>query len=332
MKDTDGNGYYDVNDFLNMKNEEILEMNNGKKFDIILMNPPYSKDRFGDGLYVDFLNKCIDISDKVISVNPLNMLISHGIGGALKNKTNKIVKYINEYKPKIEVINKSLFDAGIKGDLCIISFNGNNKNIIINKDSKIYKFKEHKDINFTSDYVKIFKSKLFKYMIGEDINDYIHLKYPKIYTKNKEIKIKHDNLYNHLKFNGGEPYAKMNAILDKNPNKNSLFIYIYKINASFAGILYKSLTYNNAVEYSESTFAKGSLLYIELNKNDYKKSENICSYLKTDFCKLITNLAGEYFHPYLRYDFIPWLDFSKSYNDEELFKMIGIEYNELALH
>ena len=170
-------------------------MNKGNKFDIILMNPPYSKDRFGDGLYVDFLNKCIDISDKVISVNPLNMLISHGIGGALKNKTNKIVKYINEYKPKIEVINKSLFDAGIKGDLCIISFNGNNKNIIINKDSKIYKFKEHKDINFTSDYVKIFKSKLFKYMIGEDINDYIHLKYPKIYTKNKEIKIKHDNLY-----------------------------------------------------------------------------------------------------------------------------------------
>ncbi len=103
-------------DFLNMKNEEILDMNNGKKFDIILMNPPYSKDRFGDGLYVDFLNKCIDISDKVISVNPLNMLISHGIGGALKNKTTKIVKYINEYKPKIEVINKSLFDAGIKGD------------------------------------------------------------------------------------------------------------------------------------------------------------------------------------------------------------------------
>ena len=31
MKDIDGNGYYDVNDFLNMKNEEILEMNNGRK-------------------------------------------------------------------------------------------------------------------------------------------------------------------------------------------------------------------------------------------------------------------------------------------------------------
>ena len=42
----------------------------------------------------------------------------------------------------------------------------------------------------------------------------------------------------------------------------------------------------------------------------------------------IDNLAGEYFHPYLRYDFIPWLDFSKSDTDEELFNMIGMEYNK----
>ena len=44
MKDIDGNGYYDINDFLNMKNDEILETNKGKKFDIILMNPPYTDD------------------------------------------------------------------------------------------------------------------------------------------------------------------------------------------------------------------------------------------------------------------------------------------------
>ena len=38
IKDTDSNGYYDINDFLNMNNEEILEMNNIKKFSICLMN------------------------------------------------------------------------------------------------------------------------------------------------------------------------------------------------------------------------------------------------------------------------------------------------------
>ena len=68
MKDIDGNGYYDVNDFLNMKNEEILEMNNdhfhgssmnnGKKFDIILMNPPYGSKttRTSPHLHLEFTN------------------------------------------------------------------------------------------------------------------------------------------------------------------------------------------------------------------------------------------------------------------------------------
>ena len=35
-----------------------------------------------------------------------------------------------------------------------------------------------------------------------------------------------------------------------------------------------------------------------------------------------------HFHTYLRFDFVPWLDFSKSYTDEELFNMIDMEYNK----
>ena len=69
IKDTDGNGYYDVNDFLNMKNEEIVEMNNGKKFDIVLMNPPYS-----GSLHLKFLEKTIKITDKVVSIQPTRWL------------------------------------------------------------------------------------------------------------------------------------------------------------------------------------------------------------------------------------------------------------------
>ena len=67
--------------FLNMKNDEILEMNNGKKFDIILMNPPYAK-----GLGEKFLIKCIDISNKVISVQPANFLIGNKKNKQLINK------------------------------------------------------------------------------------------------------------------------------------------------------------------------------------------------------------------------------------------------------
>ena len=34
---------YTVNDFLDMDNNDILKENGEKKFDIVLMNPPYNK-------------------------------------------------------------------------------------------------------------------------------------------------------------------------------------------------------------------------------------------------------------------------------------------------
>lgn len=34
---------YTVNDFLDMKNEDILKENGGKKLDIILANPPWGQ-------------------------------------------------------------------------------------------------------------------------------------------------------------------------------------------------------------------------------------------------------------------------------------------------
>lgn len=32
--------------------------------------------------------------------------------------------------------------------------------------------------------------------------------------------------------------------------------------------------------------------------------------------------------PFTRYDYFPYLDFSKSYTNEELFEMIGMKYNK----
>ena len=52
-----------------MKNEEILKENKGKKFDIVLMNPPYDK-----SMHLKFLEKVIKISDNVISIQPTRWL------------------------------------------------------------------------------------------------------------------------------------------------------------------------------------------------------------------------------------------------------------------
>lgn len=79
IEDVDGNGYYDVNDFLNMKNEEILKENGGKKFDIVLMNPPYGAKEDGNYLDIKFTNKCIEICNKVISIQPAKLTSNAGI-------------------------------------------------------------------------------------------------------------------------------------------------------------------------------------------------------------------------------------------------------------
>lgn len=40
--DLDGNGKYDIRDFLEMDNNDILKENKGRKFDICLMNPQFN--------------------------------------------------------------------------------------------------------------------------------------------------------------------------------------------------------------------------------------------------------------------------------------------------
>ena len=62
IEDIDGNNKYDIKDFLSMNNSDIMKKNGGKKFDVVLMNPPYD-----NGLGNTFLEKTLAIADKVIS-------------------------------------------------------------------------------------------------------------------------------------------------------------------------------------------------------------------------------------------------------------------------
>ena len=120
--DLDDNGRYDIADFLTMKNEEILKMNQGQKFDICLMNPPYAK-----SLHLQFLEKAIQICDNVVSVQPVRWLedpLAKNKKNADFNKFNdSIIKYINN----IEVISNDMarlyFNAGINTSLAIYNCN-----------------------------------------------------------------------------------------------------------------------------------------------------------------------------------------------------------------
>lgn len=66
------------------------------KFDIILSNPPYDR-----SLHLDFLEKIIDISNKITSIQPATFLINLRNNGKakrynkFKEKIDKHVKFIN---------------------------------------------------------------------------------------------------------------------------------------------------------------------------------------------------------------------------------------------
>ena len=89
-----------------MKNEEILKENNGKRFDIVLMNPPYS-----GSLHLKFLEKCIEISDKVISVQPCRWLQETVSKNKKNSQYNKYKQSISKHIKDFEIID---FDTVLK--------------------------------------------------------------------------------------------------------------------------------------------------------------------------------------------------------------------------
>ena len=89
-----------------MNNEEILEMNKGKKFSICIMNPPYDRD-----MHLKFLKKTIEISNNVISIQPCRWL-QETISKKKKNSQyNKYKQSISEHIKDFEIID---FDTVLK--------------------------------------------------------------------------------------------------------------------------------------------------------------------------------------------------------------------------
>lgn len=124
--DIDGNGQYDVKDFLElMKNKEELEKKTGvKKFDICLMNPPYDKT-----LHLKFLREVLKISDKVINISPVRWLLDP----FAKDKRSTLRTYEDVAKQitDLEILNRknaSEFDIKIYSNLGIYTFDNNNTN------------------------------------------------------------------------------------------------------------------------------------------------------------------------------------------------------------
>lgn len=309
--DVDENGTYDVKDFLQMKNEDILKMNNGKKFDIILSNAPYD-----NGLHEKFEAKYFDLCNgQICFVSPLSFLLG-------KRQNKRITEQIDKYTADIEQINgNDYFDANIGGTMGITYVNMN-ANIHHNRRYILFDGKEYDKCNEISQYS----------------NDELLTN-----IKNKIHNLLNDNLMNHLK---SVPGAKDQ--IQKYEYKPNFNWYIYRIKA-FSGHStarskqigeYYALTsnkdtytnscgiYKNFINRIDRT-GKSYLMYYIVLQNE-EELKNFWNYIHTDFVNIILycyKTGLNLFRGVLNE--IPFEDFSIAWDDYKLFKKYNFTKEEV---
>ena len=107
--------------------EQDLEKATGKKFDIVLMNPPYD-----NGLHADFLEKILKISNSVITVQPTNWLVG-------KKQNKRITSLIDNCYVNIENIDATnIFKAHLETEVAICCFKLLDDKHIIFNGNEIY--------------------------------------------------------------------------------------------------------------------------------------------------------------------------------------------------
>lgn len=157
LEDYNGNGIYDIKDFVEAPNEKILKYNNMKKWDVCLMNPPYGAKGEKD-LHYRFTEKCINMCDDVICVMPFTLINSKG------DVNEKYRKILQCSLIEAEELNASEYFGDTEQlNIGVYQFNKNkvskNINIIYLNKKDVYKT-ETLDIPLFSEYESQFTTLL----------------------------------------------------------------------------------------------------------------------------------------------------------------------------
>lgn len=311
LEDIDGNGKYDINDFLKIENDKILDMNNGKKFDVVLMNPPYD-----NGLGNRFLEKVFNIGCKIVTVQPLSWLTS-------KKQKTSITTHVNNFDTYIDIINGiNEFDAGIAGEMGIQYFDTTTtgKLHIYNKE-----FDKCEDVKLWS-YDSLLEQ--FVKTIGNIKNSlWDNIKHNKPYGRGYEENpndnwwcIKIQQIRGHVQNSKDRFSPDFFTLISNNSD------FIKSVSGQYKYIKDKA-SRTGKIEFGYFAFSTEN----ELN--------NFINYLKTDFvraCLMLTKRNTNLFRGELKY--IPWFDFSDNVFskspkeiDDYLFKKYNIS-DEIRKH
>ena len=281
-------------------------MSDGKKFDVVIMNPPYGVGKDMQ-IYIGFINKVLEISNKSVNITPSNAFFSN----RKKGKNDILRKNINEFKPELDILDwKEFKDVSAQSDACISVFDTKNIpekiKIIINSHEKY--FTDQNSMNFNdSSYLLEFVNKLKKYCET------------------------HKTFYSECVENPKNKQYFVNKGREKivdDIDHNLWYVYLPYIMAGY----WSAIGYE---KYNEKTWNGPARIILPFKTENEAKN---CFYTLatgknrgelTTFYKLIVEAVHVLLLDAIdRYDYFPYLDFSKSYTTEELFKIIGMKYDK----
>ena len=288
----------------------FIKSNNSKK-DFIVINPPYK-----GGLHIDIFNKAFDeLNDggTLICVHPSTPFINRKPTKD-DTKTKRIKEIVSEYKTRLTLVDgNTIFNAGFFTPLSITKVEK-----VLNK--KIEVIYSHNDS--TNKEVKVYDKLDDIFIHGNDI--ILKIKDKILSKMNTSLE---DNLYRNGKtsnayyalcrFSGHPP---KNGETTVNPD---FFQLIYKSNEND----YSSLLLNRAREKSEQ---KGGNQFNDLALNSNDNVLYFHKYLLTKFARFAVSIYKiSATLDCKELSAVPYLDFSKEWTDEALFKEFGLDDMEI---
>ena len=130
-----------------MNNNDILKINNGKKFDIILSNPPYS-----GTLHLRFLEKYCKIAKTIISIQPADWIFKNG-----KDELKSHIKDLEYYTGKD--FRKIFGIQNTGGGIFICDENGGFDILSLRQKFPIKKIQENIKVSFKDKHVDDYNGK-----------------------------------------------------------------------------------------------------------------------------------------------------------------------------